>query len=285
MGGALMAGTTPMDAGSSANRAPERRAGGPGAREYGAGNAIVIRRDQPTIITIDGPAGTGKSSVALALAQRLGLDFLDTGAMYRAAALLSLEHRIALTREAPPTPEQVRALVELVERAKVSVDWTVTPPGVLAFGKALGERIRDKDVTDRVSLVAAIPELRRHLVACQREIAREHPRLVTEGRDQGSLVFPDAHVKFYLDADAQIRAARRALQVQGAGKPADVTSILRDILDRDRRDMSRSEGRLMRPEGSILVDTSLLTREEVISELHRLVRERLSKRRPAPRDS
>lgn len=226
--------------------------------------AAVFRLDQPTIITIDGPAGTGKSSVARILARRLGLDFLDTGAMYRAAALIALRAHIPIADHA--------ALVRAVEDADLRFDWSLDPPEILVSGEPVGAQIRTPEVTRIVSGVAAIRELRTHLVERQRDIARKHPRLVSEGRDQGSVVFPDAHVKFYLDASAQVRACRRAEQLRAGGQSADERLLLDEIIARDHSDMNRSDGPLVRPLGGIIVDTSDLEFDLVVAELERIVR-------------
>lgn len=225
----------------------------------------VLRLDGPVIITIDGPAGTGKSSVARLLAKRLGLDFLDTGAMYRAAAAISID------RGVPHTDHD--ALVAIVKDADLHFDWTTDPPAILAWQKPMGDRIRDGDVTAIVSPVAGISPMRAHMVMKQRLIARQHPRLVSEGRDQGSVVFPDASVKFYLDATPQVRARRRADQLRTAGVVADESAILHDIILRDQGDMSRSDGPLIKPDGAIVIDTSHISRDEVVESLERYVRE------------
>ncbi len=232
--------------------------------------STVFRLDGPILITIDGPAGTGKSTVARSLAKRLGVDFLDTGAMYRAAAALAIDRNV----------NDDAALVALVQRANIRFDWTRDPPEILVFGTALGTRIRDKDVTSRVSPVSAIHDLRELMVDLQRQIAREHTRLVTEGRDQGSVVFPDATVKFYLDADPAERARRRVDQLKASGRfPADVTEdevnkVLAEIVERDERDRTRPDGPLRQPEGAVVIDTTYLTQDEVIAELERVVRSR-----------
>jgi cytidylate kinase len=232
----------------------------------------VFRLEGPILVTIDGPAGTGKSTVARSLARRLGVDFLDTGAMYRAAAALSIDRGV----------DDPRALVELVRRAGLRFDWTTDPPTILAFGTALVTRIRDKDVTSRVSPVSAIHDLRELMVDLQRRIAVEHPRLVTEGRDQGSVVFPDATVKFYLDADPAERARRRVEQLKATGRfRADVTDdevnkVLAEIVERDQRDRTRPDGPLRQPEGSVVIDTTYLSQDEVIAELERVVRAKAS---------
>jgi CMP/dCMP kinase len=226
----------------------------------------VFRLDAPIIITIDGPAGTGKSSVARALAKRLGLDFLDTGAMYRAAAAIAIDYGVPMT--------DPKRLVDMVKQADLHFNWALDPPQILAWGRSMSARIREPDVTAIVSPVAGIGDLRQHMVAKQRIIGRQHPRLVSEGRDQGSVVFPDAHVKFYLDASAQVRAARRAQQLRASGVPADEMQLFREIEERDRSDMSRNDGPLVRPPGGIVVDTSHLLFDEVVSELETIVRQK-----------
>lgn len=211
------------------------------------------------IITIDGPAGTGKSTVAHRLAQRLRVEFLDTGAMYRAAALLSIERGIE--------PHEGRALAEVLREADLHFDWTVDPPRLMLAGRDVARRVRDADVSARVSMVAKQPEVRAVLVAQQRQIARLHPRLVTEGRDQGSVVFPDAPVRFYLDARAEVRATRRGEQLAAMGKPVDRALVLNEILSRDQIDSTRVDAPLIKPQGAIQIDTSELSLDEVVDRL------------------
>jgi cytidylate kinase len=215
------------------------------------------------IVTIDGPAGTGKSSVARALARRLGLDFLDTGAMYRAAALIALERGL--------TPADEEPLLEAVSQAQLHFDWTTDPPALISQGASVMDRIRHPDVTAIVSPISGIAQLRRLMVRKQRAIAARHPRLVTEGRDQGSEVFPDADVKIYLYADATVRAARRAEQLRAAGQPADLARLMADIVERDRSDAARHDGPLTCPEGAHRVDTSGMTFHQVVDTLEGLV--------------
>ncbi|MHC4141511.1 MAG: (d)CMP kinase [Planctomycetota bacterium] len=220
----------------------------------------------PVIITIDGPAGTGKSTVAHLLATRLGLDFLDTGAMYRAAALVALDREI--------DPGDGPTLAAAVAGLDLHFDWRRDPPRIMVGDRDISRRIRDLDVAEVVSIVAAQAELRSVLVEQQRRIAADHPRLVTEGRDQGSVVFPDAGARFYLDADIEVRADRRARQLIAAGMDVDHEQIVHGIIERDRIDSSRSDGPLIRPQGAIAVDTSELTAEQVVDELEGLSRER-----------
>ena len=210
---------------------------------------------RPLIITIDGPAGTGKSSVAARLAERLGLIHLDTGARYRAAAPVAAERGI--------DPDDGPAIAAAIADLGIRFDWDARPPRLLVGGHDPGERIRDLDVGRIVSRVAACPEVRDVLTRWQREIASERPRLVTEGRDQGSTVFPDADVRFYLDADTDIRADRRMRQLTDAGRAADREDVREDIRRRDRLDRERSDGPLVRPEGAVVGDTGDRGLEEV----------------------
>lgn len=226
----------------------------------------------PVVITIDGPAGTGKSSVAGKLAQRLGLEFLDTGAMYRTAALLSIERGIA--------PDDGRSVAAAVRSARLRFAWGPARPALLIEGpggvdRDLSERIRELDVSAVVSIVASRSEVRAVMVAEQRRIAAEHPRLVTEGRDQGSVVFPDAAVRFFLDADPAVRAARRLAQLESQGKRVDAQAVIGDIAQRDRLDASRAEGPLVRPTGALVIDTTRLTLDEVVDRLEAIVRDLL----------
>lgn len=224
--------------------------------------------DRPIIITIDGPAGTGKSTVARQLAARLGLDFLDTGAMYRAAAAIAIDRAIDLGDH--------ESLVRLAADADLHFDWSSDPPSLLAWGASIDHRLREPDVTAIVSPIAGIPLLRKLMVQKQREIGIEHRRLVTEGRDQGSVVFPDAPVKFYLDASPEVRAVRRVQQLRKAGQFPDAELVLADIIARDHSDSTRSDGPLVCPPDAIRVDTSTIPFEEVVGELERLVRERVN---------
>lgn len=223
--------------------------------------------DQPIIITIDGPAGTGKSTVARLLARRLGLDFLDTGAMYRAATAIAIDRGLDL--------RDVETLCRIVAEADLHFDWQADPPTILAWLTPIDARIRDADVTERVSHLARIGAVREHMVRKQRIIAEQHPRLVTEGRDQGSVVFPDAAMKFYLDASPQIRARRRADQLRTDGHTVDEAKLLIDIIERDRIDSTRHDGPLICPTDAVVVDTSQLEIPGVIAHLEKLVRERV----------
>jgi len=223
------------------------------------------------IITLDGPAGSGKSTVARRLAQRLGLEFLDTGAMYRAVCARCLDMGID-----PATEPELAA--ELARQTPLRFDWQDTPDGAprLYVGDMdITERLRDADVTASVSDLAAITSVRHVLVEQQRRIGGQHPRLVSEGRDQGSVVFPQAQVKFYLDASAEVRAQRRVQQLRDMGREAQEDLILAGILKRDEKDAGRTDGPLICPPDALRIDTSDMTLEQVIDHLESIVRERM----------
>jgi cytidylate kinase len=218
------------------------------------------------VITIDGPAGTGKSSVAHTVAKRLGFDFLDTGAMYRAIGLESLRREANL--------EDPRELAFIAKHARISFDYAKHPPGVLLNGEPVGHLVRSGDATRAASYVAQVPAIREMLVAQQRQIGQDRPNLVTEGRDQGSVVFPDAELKIYLDASPAERARRRAAQLRARGEIVDHNEILSQIITRDQRDKSRSVGPLAIPAGATVIDTTSLTQDQVVDRIVEAVRER-----------
>ncbi len=197
---------------------------------------------QRLVVTIDGTAGSGKSTVAQLLAKRLDAKYLDTGAMYRAFAVRCMDARV----NAKTHPSEA---VELAQRTQLAFHWDTVPPRLLIDGHDPGQRIRDPDVTAIVSDVASVPGVRQVMVAHQREIGRRHPRLVAEGRDQGSVVFPDAQAKFYLDASPQVRAKRRAQQYSDSGQRPQEHQVLDAILDRDQRDRQRQHSPLPLPPG------------------------------------
>jgi cytidylate kinase len=227
--------------------------------------------DAGLIVTLDGPAGSGKSTVARRLAQRLDLEFLDTGAMYRGLTAKCLDRDI----DPAAAPQEV---VALAQHCPMRFDWKADPPRLFVGDIDVTDRLRDADVTFSVSDVAAIGAVRHLLVAHQQQIGRDHPRLVTEGRDQGSVVFPAAAVKFYLDAAPQVRAHRRADQLRAAGKPVDEAQILEGIMTRDHKDSTRQDAPLIRPDDAEYVDTSAMTLDQVLDHLETRVRARCGQR-------
>ena len=207
------------------------------------------------IVTVDGPGGTGKSTVSRAVAEKAGLPHLDTGAFYRAATLAVLEAGADPSSTVEVTPI-VAGLHLSQEDGRMYMD-----------GRDVSEQIRSEDVTAAVSAVSAHPEVRAILVGEQRSWVEEHGgRAVVEGRDIGSVVFPDAEVKIFLDASAEVRAARRARQT---GESLD--EVLDDLNRRDRLDSTRATSPMTVPDGAVVVDTSDLGFEEVVDRLLELV--------------
>lgn len=231
----------------------------------------MIETPERLIVTIDGPAGTGKSSVSRQLAARLGLEFLDTGAMYRAVAAIVLDARI----DTSDLESNIVEIARLIEHANLHFDFSSDPPVLLAHDKSIIHRLRDADVGSLVSPISGLREVRRILVELQQRIGRSHPRLVTEGRDQGSVVFPDACVKIYLDASIDVRASRRASQLARQGRPAELDAIKIEIAQRDHRDTSRLIGPLVCSEDAIRVDTSELAQDKVVDRLTQIVIDRI----------
>lgn len=229
------------------------------------------------IITIDGPAGTGKSTVARALAHRLGLDFLDTGAMYRAAAAIAIDSDVSIV--------DAERFVGEVDKRDLHFDFDTDPPTLLCCGQSIMHRLRDADVTGMVSQIAAIDSLRQTMVQKQRNVGIAHPRLVTEGRDQGSVVFPDADVKFFLHASALVRAHRRAAQIEASGKTADVAKLQQEIEARDRSDSTRTVGPLTCPADAERIDTSDMSFDQVVDALEAHVKRTLGARQARGRQT
>src|ERR1700722_1540942 len=211
------------------------------------------------IVTLDGPAGSGKSTVARAVARRLKFDFLDTGAMYRAIGLAALRRGIDL--------QDPRELAFIARYARIAFDFEQAPPGLTLNGEPVGRLLRGGEATRAASFVAVVPAIREMMVAQQRQIGRERRNLVTEGRDQGSVVFPEAELKFYLDAAPAERARRRAAQLRARGEMVDMAALLADIIARDSRDAGRAVGALTVPQGAEVIDGTNLSEDEVVDRI------------------
>jgi cytidylate kinase len=216
------------------------------------------------IVTIDGPAGAGKSSAARALAQRLGFEFLDTGAMYRAVALAALRAGLAL--------DDQEGLARLVDSLVLDM-----PPGrVLLGGEDVTAAIRTPQVTAATSPVADSRVVRQHLVGLQRAIAAGRD-MVCEGRDQGTVVFPDAGCKFFLKADPVERARRRQREMEARGEAVDFAALLRAQEERDRRDAGRDLAPMVPAADAVLLDSTHLGLAQVVDLMEREVRRCLSR--------
>ena len=221
------------------------------------------------IVTIDGPAASGKSTVARLLAEKLNASFLDTGAMYRAVTLASMQAGVDLDDEAQ--------LLDVAEAHDFQFSVKTGKTTVSIDGIDVTEQIRDPRVTAKARYIASAPKVREKLVQMQRQFAADHRSIVTEGRDQGTVAFADADIKFYLTADSAERARRRHAELKDKDSNS-LEEIQRDIEDRDNSDRSRTVGPLKPAEDAIGVDTTSLSIEQVVEKLFEFVRERCSQK-------
>lgn len=216
--------------------------------------------EKRVIVAIDGPAGAGKSTLAQRVADKLGFVYINSGAMYRAIALWALRLGVASS--------DMHRLEQLAKEARIEL--TVGEGRVLLNGEDVTDAIREPEVTEKASKISAIPAVRRALLGVQRGMA-EKGSVVMEGRDIGSVVFPQAQVKVFLDADPKERARRRALELQ-----TNVDSVTHELVQRDHRDRTRKEAPLVQAPDAELVDSTGLSLDEVEEIVLRLVRARIS---------
>jgi CMP/dCMP kinase len=218
-------------------------------------------------VTLDGPSGTGKSSVARDVARRLGATYLDTGAMYRAATVAVLDAGVSLDDKV--------AVARAVAEARVEVGTNARREVVKVDGVDVRERIRGAEVTRAVSPVSAVPAVRRRLVAQQRALVGEADAVVVEGRDIGTVVLPEATLKIYLTASPEVRAQRRAGQL-GVTDPEKIAALARDMRRRDEHDSRRADSPLRPAEDAIVVDSTDLDRAGVVERIVELARSAVS---------
>lgn len=217
------------------------------------------------VIAIDGPAGTGKSTVSRGLARELDARYLDTGAMYRIATLAMLRAGVDLE-----DPHAIGAAAGV----SISVGYDPEVEAVFLDGEDVSAQIRGEDVTRAVSAVSAVPEVRAHMVRLQQELAAGEGSVVVEGRDIGTVVLPEADVKIFLTASAETRARRRNAQNVAAGLADDYETVLADVRRRDHLDSTRAVSPLRPAADAVIVDTSAMTQDEVIAHLRDLVEQR-----------
>jgi len=214
----------------------------------------VINPEAIPVITIDGPTASGKGTVASRVAEALGFALLDSGALYRLTALSALEAGIAL--------EDAVALAGLAR----SLPVTFEGEQILLAGRAVHDLIRQEAIANAASKIAALPAVREALVELQHGF-RKLPGLVADGRDMGTVIFPDATLKIFLTASVEARAERRYKQLIEKGFPANMSALLQDLKDRDARDSERAVAPLKPAEGAHLLDTSTLTIEQSVAQV------------------
>jgi CMP/dCMP kinase len=218
------------------------------------------------IIAVDGPAGAGKSTIASRLARKLGYVNLESGAMYRALALKAIERDISFDNEA--------ALVGLADGLRIRLEPTIGGNRTLLDGRDVSARIREKDVTEAASRVSVHPKVREWMVSHQRAMGIEGG-VVMEGRDIGTKVFPDADLKIFLDADPVVREQRRMAQQNIKGEVA--AAVAADLRERDRRDRTREASPLVAALDAVVIDSTSMTEDEVLSRVEELVSQKLNR--------
>src|SRR5215813_1612788 len=221
----------------------------------------------PLIIAIDGPSSSGKSTLGRLLARELGLLYIDTGSMYRAVALAVLESSINADDDV--------AVGSLASRIDIDLSGNPDSLRVTLEGEDVTDRIRDEDVTSTSSIISTIPAVRRAMVKRQRELGRRGA--VMNGRDIGTVVFPDADVKFFLTADVKDRAERRLAEVREDDPDASYEQTRSDISERDRRDTTRVDSPLVRADDAVVIDSTGLSIEEVFRRMMEVVKEKAAR--------
>ncbi|MEG3078729.1 (d)CMP kinase [Halomonas sp. 5021] len=214
------------------------------------------------VLTIDGPGGAGKGTISGLMAERLNWHLLDSGALYRLTAQAAAKHQVALDDEA--------ALAQLAQALDVAFPVENGQPRTLLEGEDVSRTIRTEQAGERASQVAALPAVRQALLERQRDFCQA-PGLVADGRDMGTIVFPDASLKIFLTASASERARRRHQQLQEAGVDASLSSLLKEIQARDARDMHRDVAPLKPADDAITLDTTRLSIPEVVDQLTELL--------------
>lgn len=221
------------------------------------------------IVTIDGPAASGKSTLARLLARKLGASFLDTGAMYRAVTFAAIQAGVNLRDQ--------KQLLEVMEKSEFEFTDRGDQMIVRIDEIDVTEKLRDPEVTVSARYIAAAPKVREHLVRMQRQFAAGQDKIVTEGRDQGTVAFADADIKFFLTAAPGERARRRQAELRARGVRESLEQIQRAIEERDKSDESRAVGPLKSAKDAMIVDTTNLNIEEVVEKLLGFVSEKCLK--------
>lgn len=213
----------------------------------------------PPVITVDGASGTGKGTISQLLAKRLGWKFLDSGALYRVLALAAQKHSVALDNE-----EALEVLAEHLDVQFIAQENNL--PNIILEGENVTETIRTEKIGNAASIIAALPAVRAALLSRQR-VFRESPGLVADGRDMGTVIFPDAELKIFLTASPEERALRRHNQLMEKGISVTLTDLIEELRERDRRDQERSVAPLKPAQDAICINTDHLTIDQVVEKV------------------
>lgn len=216
------------------------------------------------VIAIDGPAGSGKSTVAKKVAKNLGYLYIDTGAMYRALTLKAVKKRLDISDE--------KALVKLFGDTDIRLEDIKGSLKVMLDGEDISEEIRSLSISEKVKFVARVKGVRDNMVILQRKLARASKGAVLEGRDIGTVVFPDARYKFYLDASFDERVKRRFKEFEAKGITVSWDDVRKDVEERDFSDRTRKVAPLKKAEDAFLVDTTAMTVDEVVSGILKVIK-------------
>jgi cytidylate kinase len=211
------------------------------------------------LITIDGPAGSGKSTIAQMLAKRLCAAVLDTGAMYRVVTLVAMQNGVELS--------DADGILAILDKTELTFAFAKDRMVVYVGDEDVTDKLREPEITANVKHIASSPKLRTKLVQMQRDFALPKHKIITEGRDQGTVVFPDAHAKFFLTADIGERSRRRHEELIKAGKDVGLAETQEALEERDESDMNRTVGPLKPADDAIIIDTTKLTVNEVLEQL------------------
>jgi cytidylate kinase len=213
------------------------------------------------IIAIDGPAASGKSTTAKFLAKKMNFLYIDTGAMYRAATFLCLEKNLDIENE--------EEIAEAVKNHKIALELTETGTKTLLDSQDISDKIRTREVTKNVFHIAGNAKVREHLVSLQREMSKS-ANVILDGRDIGTVVFPNADLKIFMVATVEERAKRRLLEFETKGEKVELSTLVEEIARRDKLDSERSESPLKKADDAIEIDTSNKTIEEQVDEIYTL---------------
>lgn len=218
-----------------------------------------IKKEPEIIITIDGPAGSGKSTIARLVAKKINAVFLDTGSMYRAVTLIAIQEKIELSDE--------KQMLAIIDRHNFKYTPAENGMNVKIDNEDVTEKIRSTEVTENAKYPASNPKIRQRLVQMQRSFAKNYNKVVTEGRDQGTVVFPGAKLKIFLTADIDERARRRLTQLEGRCSEDQLQKTRLAIQQRDHSDKSRKVGPLQIPPNAVIIDSTNMTIEQVVEKI------------------